>query len=420
MLGGIGVWILILVGVLGLAVAAAAVLHFRFGLFRRKKAEGRGKSKLLEQSRVEVLESTPVDGERRLVLIRCDRIEHLILVGGPADVVVENDVKKLRGPGSPAPKPADADALLATAGLGTPVQRPERPAAAERRAAAAPRVEPPSGPRPVGRAPATNGGAPRVEAANERPPRPADTQPGRRDPQPPRAVQPAPLGTARAQPRREPQPAQRANGRRGDAAQGLPAAGVPWSEPDSLENEIVRALRFDPVPRGGDKAPAAQPAMPASDQKSASDSSATLGDLADRLEEALAQEVQSAGNGGQLQDDADEFAFDIPASKDNAASKPARTAQNRAAERAENKPAEEKQSRPARREPQRMPAAPVAAEPATAEPERERKRDQPTPADRREEAPVISLNARRREAADPLEDEMARLLGELTGDTKGR
>jgi hypothetical protein len=33
---------------------------------------------------------------------------------------------------------------------------------------------------------------------------------------------------------------------------------------------------------------------------------------------------------------------------------------------------------------------------------------------------VISLNARRREASDPLEDEMARLLGELTGDTKGR
>jgi hypothetical protein len=32
---------------------------------------------------------------------------------------------------------------------------------------------------------------------------------------------------------------------------------------------------------------------------------------------------------------------------------------------------------------------------------------------------VISLNARRRESADSLEDEMARLLGELTGDTKG-
>jgi hypothetical protein len=58
----------------------------------------------------------------------------------------------------------------------------------------------------------------------------------------------------------------------------------------------------------------------------------------------------------------------------------------------------------------------------SAAPEAETRRDQPRDqhSERREEAPVISLNARRREAADPLEDEMARLLGELTGDTKGR
>jgi hypothetical protein len=37
-----------------------------------------------------------------------------------------------------------------------------------------------------------------------------------------------------------------------------------------------------------------------------------------------------------------------------------------------------------------------------------------------EEAPVINLHERRREAPDPLEDEMARLLGELTGDTNRR
>ena len=43
-----------------------------------------------------------------------------------------------------------------------------------------------------------------------------------------------------------------------------------------------------------------------------------------------------------------------------------------------------------------------------------------SPAERHEEAPVINLNARRRDAADPLEDEMARLLGELTSDTSRR
>ena len=44
----------------------------------------------------------------------------------------------------------------------------------------------------------------------------------------------------------------------------------------------------------------------------------------------------------------------------------------------------------------------------------------PAQPERREEAPVISLNSRRRESADQLEDEMARLLGELTSDNKGR
>ena len=41
------------------------------------------------------------------MLVRCDGIEHLIMVGGPADVVVENDVKKVRGPGAGAGEDAD-------------------------------------------------------------------------------------------------------------------------------------------------------------------------------------------------------------------------------------------------------------------------------------------------------------------------
>jgi hypothetical protein len=53
-------------------------------------------------------------------------------------------------------------------------------------------------------------------------------------------------------------------------------------------------------------------------------------------------------------------------------------------------------------------------------PEPENRRDSQAQSERREEAPVISLNARRRESADQLEDEMARLLGELTSDNKGR
>ena len=42
--------------------------------------------------RLDVVESTNVDGKRRLVLIRRDDVEHLIMTGGPVDVVIETGI----------------------------------------------------------------------------------------------------------------------------------------------------------------------------------------------------------------------------------------------------------------------------------------------------------------------------------------
>jgi hypothetical protein len=39
--------------------------------------------------RLGVVESTSVDGRRRLLLVRRDNVEHLIMTGGPVDVLVE-------------------------------------------------------------------------------------------------------------------------------------------------------------------------------------------------------------------------------------------------------------------------------------------------------------------------------------------
>jgi len=44
------------------------------------------------QPRLAVLDSAVVDARRRLVLIRRDNVEHLILIGGPTDVVVEENI----------------------------------------------------------------------------------------------------------------------------------------------------------------------------------------------------------------------------------------------------------------------------------------------------------------------------------------
>ncbi len=41
------------------------------------------------QPRLSVLDALPIDQKRRLVLIRRDNVEHLILIGGPSDLVVE-------------------------------------------------------------------------------------------------------------------------------------------------------------------------------------------------------------------------------------------------------------------------------------------------------------------------------------------
>jgi len=43
--------------------------------------------------RLGVVESTAMDGRRRLLLVRRDNVEHLIMTGGPVDVVIETGIE---------------------------------------------------------------------------------------------------------------------------------------------------------------------------------------------------------------------------------------------------------------------------------------------------------------------------------------
>lgn len=45
------------------------------------------------KTRLSVMDATAVDSHRRLVLVRRDDVEHLLLIGGPTDVVVERDIR---------------------------------------------------------------------------------------------------------------------------------------------------------------------------------------------------------------------------------------------------------------------------------------------------------------------------------------
>lgn len=78
-------FMLALVFVLGLILMAAwAAKRFGMGM-AAKGARGR-------RRRITLVEVMPLDGKRRLVLIRRDDREHLLLVGGAADLVVEHDI----------------------------------------------------------------------------------------------------------------------------------------------------------------------------------------------------------------------------------------------------------------------------------------------------------------------------------------
>ncbi len=48
------------------------------------------------ERRLGVVETASVDGRRKLLLIRRDDVEHLIMIGGPVDVLVETGIEGRR------------------------------------------------------------------------------------------------------------------------------------------------------------------------------------------------------------------------------------------------------------------------------------------------------------------------------------
>jgi flagellar protein FliO/FliZ len=73
-------------------IGITAWLVRRFGA-NRLGAAGRGG----RQPRLAVIDAATVDGRRRLVLIRRDNVEHLLMIGGPSDLVVEPNIVRAVG-----------------------------------------------------------------------------------------------------------------------------------------------------------------------------------------------------------------------------------------------------------------------------------------------------------------------------------
>ena len=113
--------------------------------------------------RLAVVDTLAIDGKRRLVLVRRDNVEHLVLIGGPTDVVVEPSIVRQRVAQRPGqPTPGGRPTQIPTAAPQPPPPPPAAPT--QSTVQAAPRVLPtrtpsPSPPRSRKPSPSLPGGA---------------------------------------------------------------------------------------------------------------------------------------------------------------------------------------------------------------------------------------------------------------------
>lgn len=122
--------------VAALAVAAGLVLLILVLWLMRNRSSSTfirgGKNR---QPRLAVLDAAAVDTRRRLVLVRRDDVEHLIMIGGPTDIVIESRIGTQASAFEPAREPPET--ATQTVREGQTAQRQQPAIQAERKETAA-------------------------------------------------------------------------------------------------------------------------------------------------------------------------------------------------------------------------------------------------------------------------------------------
>ncbi|MEW6643627.1 MAG: flagellar biosynthetic protein FliO [Pseudomonadota bacterium] len=254
--------ILIFFGVLALVGVAAWVVT-RFGRNRLGASANRGR-----MPRLAIIDAMSVDQRRKLVLVRRDNVEHLLMIGGPSDVVIEPNIVRAMPQRDQAPTrgPVGADLPPRVAPLPDapnwsdslegmepeepvppepPPQRPSRPSFADEIRRAAPAAERRSDPL--------------AAIAAELPPPPLSRRAARSaDPALPRSEPPIPRSEPvipRAEPaisRSEP-----------SIPRGEPA--IPRAEPAMPRGDITMPRSEPTMPRSEPPIPRGEPMLPRSE-----------------------------------------------------------------------------------------------------------------------------------------------------------
>src|SRR6188472_3933840 len=101
-------------------IGLAAWLVRRFASNRLGANTQRGR-----MPRLAVIDAAAVDGRRRLVLVRRDNIEHLLMIGGPSDIVVEPNIIRATPPQQQMPPRAPLPPPVAEQSWSEEPSRPE-------------------------------------------------------------------------------------------------------------------------------------------------------------------------------------------------------------------------------------------------------------------------------------------------------
>jgi flagellar protein FliO/FliZ len=253
-----------------LAVAVVAIIAltvaYRALFGHRLRVPGGGRAR---QSRLGLVDAFSLDGQRQLVLVRRDNVEHLVMIGGLNDIVIESQIVRAQSQALPArekeaapPQPPVATPRIVAAapvpshgapppptpsappgqphpaGPAAPLRpqaRPEPPnIAAQTRSAPKP-AEPAAGLKPAPPTPPASAPAPKPPAATVKSP-----------PLPPPIVTPTPVahpkpasphpGSSQAS-ESTPKPAQQPKGPPSETIKGDSFAGL-----DTLEAEMAKLL----------------------------------------------------------------------------------------------------------------------------------------------------------------------------------
>ena len=115
----------------GIAALVVLALVYRLVFAHRLRVPG-GRTR---QPRLGLVDAFSLDGQRQLVLVRRDNVEHLVMIGGPNDVLIEPQINRAMAPARENSQPSP---LLAPGSPGrrteaAPSLRPSQPKRLRRR-----------------------------------------------------------------------------------------------------------------------------------------------------------------------------------------------------------------------------------------------------------------------------------------------